>query len=308
VDRVIRISLGAISAALVIGLVAPGATRAAEVPFGAQLRGSHVVADDGTANQGDPDGRMNASLIVDTVSGEVCVTTNAVDLDTPTSFRLHEAPAGENGPAVLDLPVPALGRQDLGCVAGTLELAAAIVADSSRFYLLVTTDEYPDGAGRGQLAVQQCMVVVHEKDGDTLEPTDLLFLDEGHTATVRMTHFTTGAAITFTVSHEGTLVTTGVSDVDQDHYAFFDVPFKDGDAGEWTVLAEDPTIGGCAGSVTIHVAEASFKPDPSDNGGLPDTALPHPGDGSGYALVVGLVVAWAGVATWARGARRPWCR
>jgi len=72
----------------------------------------------------------------------------------PTGATIHEAPAGMNGPEVIDLQPnfgPVGDSTVNGCVNISRDLAHAIQKHPTNYYLLVTSQDYPDGAARTQL-------------------------------------------------------------------------------------------------------------------------------------------------------------
>jgi len=71
-----------------------------------------------------------------------------------TGAHIHVGVAGANGPVVVDLdPFNAeiTGNKAEHCVVTTAELAGAIVANPTGYYVNVHTTAYPGGAIRGQL-------------------------------------------------------------------------------------------------------------------------------------------------------------
>ncbi|MEJ2747924.1 MAG: CHRD domain-containing protein [Anaerolineae bacterium] len=72
----------------------------------------------------------------------------------PTGATINEAPAGMNGPEVIDLQ-PNFGPVGDSTVSDCLnidkDLAHAIQRNPANYYLLVTSQDYPDGAVRVQL-------------------------------------------------------------------------------------------------------------------------------------------------------------
>jgi hypothetical protein len=95
---------------------------------------------------GDPDGSGEAAVMLAPGRGEVCVTLAVRDLE-PTGAHLHEAPAGQSGPAVLALP---LGE---GCASADQQLLVRLAKAPAGFYVNVFSAEFPEGAVRGQLGL-----------------------------------------------------------------------------------------------------------------------------------------------------------
>ena len=70
----------------------------------------------------------------------------------PTSTGIYQAVAGSNGPLVADLhPDFSSGPNASGCVGISSTLAHNIQRNPSRYYILVTSINHPDGAVRAQL-------------------------------------------------------------------------------------------------------------------------------------------------------------
>ena len=70
----------------------------------------------------------------------------------PASIGIYRAPAGSNGPLVVDLhPDFSSGPNASGCVGVSSTLAHEIQRNPSRYYILVTSIKHPEGAVRAQL-------------------------------------------------------------------------------------------------------------------------------------------------------------
>ena len=120
--------------------VADPGTRAS---FSTDLTGAAEVP-----GPGDPDGSGQAMVSLSPGSGEVCLALTLQGVE-PTGVLLQEAPAGESGPVVLALPLPAEGAD--GCASADEQLLVRLEKDPTRFYVNVHSAELPDGAVRGQL-------------------------------------------------------------------------------------------------------------------------------------------------------------
>ena len=97
---------------------------------------------------GDPDGSGEATVALAPGRGEVCFTLTLTGVEADAA-HLHEAPAGESGPVVLALPLPAEGVD--GCASADEQLLVRLAKDPGHFYVNVHSAEFPDGAVRGQL-------------------------------------------------------------------------------------------------------------------------------------------------------------
>ncbi len=98
---------------------------------------------------GDPDGTGTARFLIDPATDRVCFLLVVSGVDLPFfAAHIHQAPPGEPGPPVVNLPAPVNGRSQ-GCV--TDPDADAIVADPGDYYVNVHNQPYPGGALRAQL-------------------------------------------------------------------------------------------------------------------------------------------------------------
>lgn len=133
----------AVSAALIASaaVAQPGVTK-----FTSVLTGAAEVP-----GPGDPDGRGEATINVNSVKGKICWEINVRDIETATAAHIHEGAAGVAGPPVLGLSAPVTNNDSTGCEDVPLALAEAIRSAPSNYYVNVHNAPYPDGALRGQL-------------------------------------------------------------------------------------------------------------------------------------------------------------
>ncbi|HUR79831.1 MAG TPA: CHRD domain-containing protein [Thermoanaerobaculia bacterium] len=133
---------------LVLSLVLVPA--AAAQTLGAVLTGSQEVPPNANPGFG------NATVVFDATRQNATVTITVANLGAAiNNFHIHEAPAGSNGPVVVNLI--GLGGQFVnGTMTGTFaiapDVAARMLANPSNFYVNVHTTVLPGGAIRGQLA------------------------------------------------------------------------------------------------------------------------------------------------------------
>ena len=99
---------------------------------------------------GDPAGSGEATITVNTATGQVCLNLTTVGLPSITAAHIHPGAAGTANPPVVDFNVTS-GTSVAKCVASTALQAAAIVANPTAFYLNAHTTAFPNGAIRGQL-------------------------------------------------------------------------------------------------------------------------------------------------------------
>jgi hypothetical protein len=102
---------------------------------------------------GDANGRGFASLDVYN-AGLVCYTLKLQAIDTPTAAHIHQASAGQAGGVVVDLRLDLAerhGNRLSYCANAAEDVAAAIRANPSAYYVNVHNAAFPGGAVRGQL-------------------------------------------------------------------------------------------------------------------------------------------------------------
>ena len=113
-------------------------------PLSATLSGANEIGG------GDPDGSGSASLTLNPGQGEVCFHITVSNLATITAAHIHAAPAGTNGPVVVNFNPVVNGLNN--CVSADRELIKAIMQNPENYYVNVHTTEFPGGAIRGQLS------------------------------------------------------------------------------------------------------------------------------------------------------------
>ena len=118
---------------------------------------TNMTGDVEVPGPGDPDGTAKGKVEIDVAAGEVCFKFSWEDIASPTMGHIHEAPAGDDGPVVVNLldgiSLDTLESDDdvRGCVDADPALLAEIVADPSEYYLNLHNARFPGGAVRGQL-------------------------------------------------------------------------------------------------------------------------------------------------------------
>ena len=116
----------------------------------------HQVVPEGS---GDPNMFGEATIEVNAGRGRICYWLRVFIYPAggewpPTSAGIYNAPAGQNGPLVVDLNPDwgPLGEPIVtGCVMIDKDLAHSIQRRPTQYYLLLTDISYPDGAARAQL-------------------------------------------------------------------------------------------------------------------------------------------------------------
>ena len=117
--------------------------------FSTELTGAAEVPGPGAA----PPASGTATITLNPGQEEVCFELTVAAIDTPIGAHIHEGAAGTNGPVVVGLePLPPTGdSSSSGCVSLERQEIIEILRDLSNYYVNVHTDEFPDGAIRGQL-------------------------------------------------------------------------------------------------------------------------------------------------------------
>lgn len=126
----------------------------------ATLDGRSEVATDAKNNRivGDPDGRGEVYIFgIDGDPTTLCYVLIVDRIAPATATHIHEAPAGQNGPVVVNLAAPADGDAADCLTEGepgkflSGQTVAEILANPADYYVNVHNAEYPGGALRGQL-------------------------------------------------------------------------------------------------------------------------------------------------------------
>jgi hypothetical protein len=136
-----RLVMVAVMAALMTILVAPAEAADRRPDFRVPLSGANEVGG------GDPDGTGVAR--VDFTGDQVCFDIQLSGVDDVILAHIHAAPAGVNGPVVIDFMFLENGLD--GCVTADRNLMRAIRRNPAGYYVNVHSVEFPGGAVRGQL-------------------------------------------------------------------------------------------------------------------------------------------------------------
>lgn len=124
-----------------------GAQPTGTVQLSAGLSGSAEVPGPGD----DGSGSFVGTLMIEESAGELCYELEVTDLSmAPAAAHVHRGGEDEAGEVVIELAAPSDGRSE-ECVAVPAGDAAPLFEAPSSFYVNVHTDDYPDGAVRGQL-------------------------------------------------------------------------------------------------------------------------------------------------------------
>lgn len=132
----------------------PSSPQPSGVVSGPDRRSATLTGASVLPGPGDPDGTGTASIELSAEKGELCSTLALSAGAPPTAVHLHQAPHGQIGPVVLELPPPAeIGQQAAVCVSAPSDLLRKLREEPGGYYLEVHTREFSEGALRGQLSM-----------------------------------------------------------------------------------------------------------------------------------------------------------
>ena len=127
-------------------------------PLSTTLTGAEEVSPTGVVGVGDPDGTGFARLTLNQGQGEICFEISVENIAEPiTRAHIHAAPAGSNGPIVVNFveaghtPFTFSNGFATGCVSADPALVKAIRQNPGAYYVNVHNITFPAGAVRGQL-------------------------------------------------------------------------------------------------------------------------------------------------------------
>ena len=122
------------------------------VRFTTTLTGAAEVNAQGEPNQGDLDGKGQATITINYGAGTLCWNIFVSRITLPASAaHIHGAPAGVNGAVVVGLSAPDAGGSASGCASVSRDLLKAIIEHPENYYVNVHNSDFPGGALRGQL-------------------------------------------------------------------------------------------------------------------------------------------------------------
>jgi hypothetical protein len=121
--------------------------------FTAVLTGEAEVNAQGEPNQGDLDGKGLAKITINFGQGTLCWDIFVSRITLPASAsHIHAAPAGVNGPIVVNFTAPDASGSSSGCTSVSRDLLKAIIEHPENYYVNVHNSDFPSGAMRGQLS------------------------------------------------------------------------------------------------------------------------------------------------------------
>jgi hypothetical protein len=131
--------------------------------FNIVATGAQEVNASGVPNQGDPDGQAVGTVTLDNGTGagstgsvSVDLLLSNIDLSDLRGHHIHQAPAGSNGPIVLDLGDPDTvltgGNRLFGTFTGlSATTVTNVLNNPAGFYYNLHNGPFPPGAVRAQL-------------------------------------------------------------------------------------------------------------------------------------------------------------
>ena len=161
------VRLSVLMAVLALGIVASIGIATAghtNTVLETELNGRNEVAADATntRNVGDRNGTGEAYVFgIDGDATTLCYVLTVDRIAPATAAHIHEGAAGTNGPVVANLAAPADGNAadcltegETGKFVGD-QTVAEILANPENYYVNVHNAEFPAGAIRGQLSLEQ---------------------------------------------------------------------------------------------------------------------------------------------------------
>ena len=139
----------AIATAAFAAFVVPALAAVEDVELSAKLKGKDEVP-----GPGDNDGAGEAQLETKIAKSKLCYLVEFEDIGTATAAHVHKGAKGEDGKIVIPLFEEATESPAEDCIKVESERKLKKIAKNpAGFYVNVHTEEFPDGAIRGQLKV-----------------------------------------------------------------------------------------------------------------------------------------------------------
>ena len=138
-----------IATAAFAAFVVPALAAVEDVELSAKLKGKEEVP-----GPGDNDGAGEAQLETKIAKSKLCYLVEFEDIGTATAAHVHKGAKGEDGKIVIPLFEEATESPAEDCIKVESERKLKKIAKNpADFYVNVHTEEFPDGAIRGQLKV-----------------------------------------------------------------------------------------------------------------------------------------------------------
>ena len=153
--------------ALVLTLLAFAATGVTASTLGAVLTGSQEVPD-----PGDPDAFGHSTVVFNEARTEVTITTVVGGIESVTAAHIHTGVAGVPGPVLIGFASGSMPFVNGASVTLPVdpEVANAILANPSGYYVNLHNGTFPNGAVRGQLSSQDTTMFGGSMSGDREAP------------------------------------------------------------------------------------------------------------------------------------------
>jgi len=149
--RLLFVFLASMLSIALIGATSSPPDHTHEHELSAKLRGNAEVP-----GPGDPDGKGEAEITLK-MAGDVhlvCWEIHAKNITLPaTAAHIHAGPVGVAGPVVVTLSAPDARGNARGCREVTHELHMELHMHPDQYYVNVHNANYPAGAIRGQLSL-----------------------------------------------------------------------------------------------------------------------------------------------------------
>jgi CHRD domain len=140
------------AAAVGVTLVLPSAAFAPVKPLFAALNGQNEIGQDGNRGAGDRNGGGSFSAVIK--GRTLCYGLAVRDIQDPIAAHIHRGDRNTNGPIVVPLTQPEAGNPGASSDCSrplNRNLIRQIRRNPGRFYVNVHTQDFQDGAVRGQL-------------------------------------------------------------------------------------------------------------------------------------------------------------
>jgi hypothetical protein len=105
-----------------------------------------------SSSRGDPDGVGRIMIETYPASGKICFVLKTSGITDPQNITIYQGRIGSNGDPAVVLPLILTQGVGSGCLQIDYDLLKDIRKNPFNYYINITTNQYPDGAIRGQLS------------------------------------------------------------------------------------------------------------------------------------------------------------